>query len=73
MDEQLQAITEGLGPLLIEARNLMHLQERAIASGIRIDSNFVRCRIDGWDLAISGVRESFASLGAPPSSAGARD
>ncbi|MGD0634479.1 MAG: hypothetical protein ABSA13_09415 [Beijerinckiaceae bacterium] len=73
MDERLQAMTEGLGPLLIEARNLMHLQERAIASGIRIDSSFVRCRIDGWDHAISGVRETFASLGAAVNSSGVRD
>ena len=59
MDERLEAITKGLGPLLTEARKMMHLQERALASGIKIDGSFVRGRIDGWDDTMSGVRKSF--------------
>ena len=62
MDEHIDAVTDHLRPLLLEARNLMHLQDRAIASGIRIDSTFVRRRLDGWDDAICAAREVFAGL-----------
>lgn len=62
MDEQIDAVTDHLRPLLLEARNLMNLQDRAIASGIRIDNSFVRQRVDGWDEAILAARETFAGL-----------
>ena len=58
MDERLEALTRELGPLLTEARNMMHLQERALASGIKIGSDFVRGRIGGWDETIAGFRKS---------------
>ncbi len=65
VDEQIKTVTDHLRPLLLEARNLMHLQDRAIASGIRIDSTFVRCRIDGWDHAIGAAHEQLARLVTP--------
>ncbi len=67
MDHSLEDMTDRLPPLLIEARNMLHLHDRAGAVGILVEGGFVRCCRERWNDAISDLLESVEAMKAAES------